>query len=303
MMKGMQTDLNKAAVFAAIARQGSFSAGAKAMGLARSTASEHVAALEASLGVRLLERTTRKIELTDEGELLLSRIDKVLRAWDDAREALQHRTGEPTGTLRITAATGLSSSLVGPACGRLVAAHPKVDIELIVDDHVHDIVGERIDVAIRMGPLEDSSLICQKLGSTTTILVDAPQHAVELPDEKVLEAVLERTWVAHANIPMSSVHLHDPANALHVVRPNYRGEGNNTEGQVALISHGCGMSLMPELLVRPYVASGTLAHVHPRWHGREIPIYAVHSRNAFRPPRVDRFLAFLRESLGKAPRG
>lgn len=73
---------------------------------------------KSSLGVRLLERTTRKIELTDEGELLLSRIDKVLRAWDDAREALQHRTGEPTGTLRITAATGLASVQVATAARR-----------------------------------------------------------------------------------------------------------------------------------------------------------------------------------------
>lgn len=295
------SDLTKAAVFAAIVRQGSFSAGAKAVGLARSTASEHVAALEASLGVRLLERTTRRLELTDEGELLLSRIDKVLRAWDGACDALRERTGEPAGTLRITAATGLAAALVGPACGKLTAAYPKVDVELILDDRTHDIVGERIDVAIRMGSLEDSSLVCQKLGSTPSILVDAPNHAAELPDDEVIDAVMRRPWIAHANVPMSSVQLHDPSGTMHVVRPTYRGEANNSEGQCALIASGCGMSLMPELLVRPSLLSGALAHVHPRWHGRQLPIYAVHSRAAFRPPRVGRFLAFLRENLGQSP--
>ncbi|MEM9455080.1 MAG: LysR substrate-binding domain-containing protein [Myxococcota bacterium] len=299
-MKGRPEQLGKAAVFAAVVREGSFSAGAKAMGLARSTASEHVAALESALGVRLLERTTRTLRLTEEGELLFDRIDRTLRAWEEARAALEERSGEPAGTLRITSPGGLASALVAPTCGELVAAHARVSVELIVDDRLRDLISEGIDVAIRMAPLQDSSLVCRKLGSTYSILVDAPGAPSTTPakdPERQLEAIRERPWVGHPAVPRPTVTLHDAKGQAHAVRPNYRTEGSNSEGQLSLAAHGCGLALVPELLVRQPIEQGRLGHAFADWRGREIPIYAVYSRTRFTPPRVARFLDLLTQHL------
>lgn len=299
-MKGRPDQLGKAAVFAAVVRGGSFSAGAKAMGLARSTASEHVAALEAALGVRLLERTTRTLRLTEEGELLFERIDRTLRAWEEARTALEERSGEPAGTLRITTPGGLASGLLAPICGELVRSYPRLDVELIIDDRLRDLVKEGIDIAIRMAPLADSSLVCRKLGSSVQILVGPPgEHSGESKTEPSaeLEQIVAQPWIAHGAISAPTVTLHDEDGKDHVVRPTYRAEGSNTEGQIALATHGCGLALMPELLVRHELDAGRLGHAFPRWRGRQIPIYAVYSRSSFSPPRVARFLERVVERL------
>lgn len=302
-MKGRPDQLGKAAVFAAVVRSGSFSAGAKAMGLARSTASEHVASLESALGVRLLERTTRTLRLTEEGELLFDRIDRTLRAWEEARTALQERSGEPAGTLRVTSPGGLASALVAPICGELVEHHERVDVELIVDDRLRDLVSEGIDVAIRVAPLQDSSLICRKLGTTLSVLVAAPGHPSTRPaeptatTEQQLEAILATPWVGHPAVPRPSVTLHDQQGQTHTIRPTYRTEGSNSEGQMALAAHGCGVALIPELIVRHELDAGRLSRAFPPWRGREVPIYAVYSRSSFTPPRLVRFLELMGRRL------
>ncbi|MCH9683154.1 MAG: LysR family transcriptional regulator [Deltaproteobacteria bacterium] len=289
--------LGKAAVFAAVVREGSFSAGAKALGLARSTASEHVSALETSLGVRLLERTTRTIRLTEEGELMFDRIDGALRAWTEARDALEQRSGEPVGTLRVTAPSGLATALVAPTCGALVRSATRVSVELLVDDAVRDIVADRIDVAIRMAKLPDSALVCRKLGSTLTVLVGSPEYASAPAPRDELDAITRHRWVGHSAVPGGTVNLTDPSGQHHVIRPRYTGRATSSEGEIGLLEHHCGIALLPELLVRESLAAGRLVRLFPGWHGREIPIYAVYPRNTFTPPRVSRFLELLGQRL------
>ncbi|MEM6294883.1 MAG: LysR family transcriptional regulator [Myxococcota bacterium] len=299
-MKGRPDLLGKASVFAAVVRAGSFAAGARTMGLARSTASEHVASLENALGVRLLERTTRTLRLTEEGELLFERIDRAMRDWDDARAALQERGDEPAGLLRVTAPGGLASSVVGPICGQLMAAHERVEVELVVDDALRDLIADRIDIAIRMAPLTDSSLICRKLGATRTIVVGGGRQLAQVDEAAGLDGLTRHPWVSHGAVSSTEVHLHDTEGTVHVIHPRNRSEGSNGEGQAALVAAGCGLALMPELLVRGAVEAGTLTHVYPAWHGREIPIYALYSRSELTPPRITRFIELAVEHLGGA---
>ena len=291
--------LNKAAVFAAVVREGSFSKGAEALGLARSTASEHVASLEAALGVRLLERTTRRIRLTEEGELLYEHVDAALRTWGQARAAVQERRAEPVGTLRITAPAGLASAIIAPIVGALLREHDRLSAQLIVDDRLRDIVADRIDVAIRMAPLEDSTLFCRKLGATRTILVAAPGVAPDDPEPPDAQAVETLPWISHSNIPAPTCNLYDASGKLQVVRPHYRAEGSNSEGQVSLIESGCGVALMPRMLVEAALDAGRMVHVYPRWHGREIPVYAVYPKATFTPARVTRFVDRLAEAFDR----
>lgn len=288
---GVDADqLNKAAVFAAVVREGSFSKAAEALGLARSTASEHVAALEAALGVRLLERTTRRVRLTEEGELLYEHVDAALRTWGRARAAVQERRAEPVGTLRVTAPGGLASAFVAPILGELLREHDRLSVQLLVDDRLRDIVGDRIDVAIRMAALEDSTLVCRKLGVTRTILVAAPGLAPDDSEPSDVADVEALPWISHASVPAPTCNLYDARGKLHVARPHYRAEGSNTEGQIAMIEHGCGVALMPRMLVDAAIEAGRMVHVFPAWYGRELPLYAVYPKATFTPARVARFV-------------
>ncbi|MEM6994859.1 MAG: LysR family transcriptional regulator [Myxococcota bacterium] len=284
-----QDQLGRAAVFAAVVRHGSFSEAARRMGLARSTCCEHVATLERAVGARLLERTTRRVALTEEGEIIFSRIDDALRAWGEAFSALEARGAEPIGVLRIATGVGLVEPLVAPVCGELVAAHPRLEVELLVDDRVHDLIADRIDVAVRMAPLSDSELVCRKLGTTQTILAASPSFAATLPEASV-DAFKAMGWVGHGAVPSSTVNLHDPSGTVHTIRPRYRGKASGSLAENALIEQGCGIALVPELLARPSIAAGRLERVYPEWHGREIPFYAVYTASSFTRPRVSHFL-------------
>ena len=289
-------ELSKAAMLVAVVRGGSFAAGARALGVARSTASEQIASLEASLGVRLLERTTRSIRLTDEGSVLFEQMERVLRGWQQAREALAGRLGEPTGTLKVTTVSGSMTGLVAPVCGGMVRDFPGLHVELLVDDRIRDLVGEGIDVAVRMAPLEDSSLICKKLGETPRVVVAAPELVREVPAD-VIGWLRTADWVEHAEVPTSQLVLEDPEGQRHTLRPRYRARGSNTEAQIGLLTAAAGVAVMPEALVGPSLQSGALTLVAPGWRASPLPVYTIHSRSKWVPPRVRQFLDRLADAV------
>lgn len=280
--------LGKAAVFAAVARRGSFSAAAHELGMARSTVSEHVSALEDALGVRLLVRTTRRVSLTEEGELLAEQLRVALGAWEEAWGALEHRRSEPVGTLRVTAPTGLATSVVAPVCAEMMSTYPGVRVELVVDDRIRDMAAEAIDVAIRMAPLQGAEYRSRKVSETRTIVIAAP-GAVS-PDHTGREHLEEYPWIGHSVITSATYHLYDDKETLIEFRPNVRGIGSNTEGQIALVECGCGLALLPGMLVGSALEQGRLVRAFPALTGRRIPVFAVTPRRPFSPSRVVRFL-------------
>lgn len=286
--------LGRAAIFATVARQGSFSAAAKALGMARSTVSEHVSALEEALGVRILERTTRRVRLTEEGELLLERVNVALGAWQDAWVELEERRSEPVGTLRVTAPGGLASSFVAPVCAQMMLTYPRVEVELVVDDRVRDLVADAIDVAIRMAPLDGGGFRSRKIAETRTVVTAAP--GVVDPAHGELEHLTLYPWVGHGSITTATYHLYDEDDALYEFRPRVRGMGSNSEGQIALVEGGCGLALMPAVLLVAALRQGRLVRAFPRFAGRRMPVYAVTPRRAYAPSRVARFLDLLGEA-------
>ncbi|MEO1336331.1 MAG: LysR family transcriptional regulator [Myxococcota bacterium] len=294
---GRMDDLSKAAMFVEVVRTGSFSGGAKALGVARSTASEQVAALEDNLGVRLLERTTRALRLTEEGKLVFDRLEHLIQGWEQAKGVLEGRRTDPTGTLRVTSAMGLTADLIAPVCAELLEAFEGLSIELAVDDRIRDLIGEGIDVAVRMAPLEDSSLICRKLGVTRSVIVAAPNFIDPPKPKKTLATLRAVDWVGHASINAAHIQLADAKGARHTIRPKYRARGTNSEAQLGLVAAGCGVALIPESLARPQIESGVVLPFAPGWTGRSIPIYVVYSRTSHVPPRVRHFVDHLAQRV------
>src|SRR6201997_2946184 len=162
-------------LFVRVARSGSFSAAALDMGMTQPTASRIVAALEKKVGAALLTRSTRAVTLTEAGADYLARSEIILAALDEADQAARG-TGELRGTLRVATSPTFASRAIMPHLARFADQHPKLRIEFALDDARHDLIGESVDVAVRIGALSDSTVLARKVGTVHRLLVAAPSY-------------------------------------------------------------------------------------------------------------------------------
>ena len=224
-------------VFSAVARLGSFSAAATSLKLSKSVVSERVKQLEERCGVRLIERTTRRLRLTRAGDDVLSAatgIDEVLgllsrRLDDDA--------SEPSGTLRISTTNDLGPLLVGPVAARLITAFPKVNVEITADDAALDLVAAGIDVAVRLGAPRSSTFVSRKLAVLQEPIVAAPSLAGTLGPVTRPRALAAAPWVRHALIGADSMRFTGPGGRTEKITPTFRAEANTGATLLSLLLH------------------------------------------------------------------
>ncbi|MFF0950138.1 LysR substrate-binding domain-containing protein [Rhizobium leguminosarum] len=169
-------DLNDIMIFARVIEAGSFTAAARLLGMPKTTVSRRIAALEHELGVRLLQRTTRSLNLTDAGRLYYEESSQALRTIEDANLRLAEARAEPSGTIRISAPVGFGGHFLQDAIFDFLAAYPKSKVELRLTDDRLNLVENGIDLAFRTGVLEDPTLIARKLGSTHRILCASAEY-------------------------------------------------------------------------------------------------------------------------------
>jgi DNA-binding transcriptional LysR family regulator len=172
----MLDDLNELKTFRAILAEGSLSAAARRLGVTLAVVSKRLASLEARVGVRLIQRNTRSLSPTEEGARLLIDVERALDAFETAEERLMGGRDEPVGTLRVNAPVSFGRRCVAPALGLLTSRYPRLSVSLQLDDRLADLVGEGLDVAIRIGALNDSSAMMRKLPDNHRILVAAPVY-------------------------------------------------------------------------------------------------------------------------------
>ena len=180
-------ELARLITFRAAARLGSIAAAARGAGVDASVVSRNVAALEAELGVRLLQRTTRRLELTEAGEIYLSRIEPLIDELAAAKEAAVGVVKQPQGRLRVTASSAYGQTVVAPLLRSFNLAYPDVQLELILTDNLIDLVTERIDLALRLGPTPAGDLIAARLATTQKRLVASPDYLRRSPLLLLLE--------------------------------------------------------------------------------------------------------------------
>jgi DNA-binding transcriptional LysR family regulator len=162
--------------FVQAADAGSFAAGARALGISSAAVSKNIAGLEKALGVRLMNRTTRTLKLTEEGEAFLRQARIALEALDLAADAVLSHRAAPAGRVRISTSVGFGRQQLAPALPGLLAKYPGLAVEVDFDDRVIDLVHDGYDLAIRIGRLDDSALIARKLGEVRLLLVAAPAY-------------------------------------------------------------------------------------------------------------------------------
>jgi len=293
-------DLNDMLYFAEVVDRGGFAAAGRTLGVPKSKLSRRIAELESRLGVRLLQRTTRKLSLTEAGELYHRHAVAVREEADAATEALALVQTEPRGTIRIVCPLTIAQTTLGPLIPQFMQAHPQVRIDMEVSNRVVDLVQEGVDVALRVrATLEDSgSLVVKNLGVSYGRLVASPALLERDGRPQTVEELGKLATVAmSAADGKSSWKLVGPNGREYDFqhRPVYTANDLQTLKYAAL--QGTGMSILPDYMCARDIERGDLEIVLPEWSPRPGIMHAVFPSRRGLVLAVRRFLDFLGEHV------
>src|SRR3990167_1850703 len=304
-------DTNDMLYFAEVVDRGGFAAAGRHLGLPKSKLSRRVAELEARLGVRLLQRTTRKLSLTEVGEVYHRHCVAMREDAEAAAEAVEQAQTEPRGTIRVACPVTLAQSTVGPIMALFLARHPQVRVDMRVSNRVVDLVEEGVDVALRVRPtLDDSgSLVVKKLGESNTVLVASPLQLERQGQPASIDDLARMDTIAMSAVDgRATLVLQGPGGAVHnlVHQPRYVADDLLTLKFAAL--QGTGMCFLPDYMCRRELEQGRLVHVLPGWAPQRGIFHAVYPSRRGMVPAVRRFLDFLdehtsNEGMPKLPPG
>jgi len=285
-------------VFVRIAESGSFSRAAEDLGLPRASASEAVQRLEARSGARLLNRTTRRVGLTADGEVFLDRARMLLDQADDLDGLFRQGVDRVNGLLRISLPERLANHTVMPALPDLLARHPRLKLELSVTDRFVDVVGAGFDCVIRAGALRDSRLVGQRLGEMALGTFASPDYLARHGQPQSVEDLAGHVVVGYA----SSAHGLDfdwegPDTSVTL---GGRLAVDNAEAQIAAALAGLGLIQVPVYGLRKAVASGALVEVLPQHRPPPLPMTLLYPQHRQRSAKVTAFVGWLRRILDDA---
>jgi DNA-binding transcriptional LysR family regulator len=292
-------DLNDTMVFVKVVEAGSFTAAAFAMGLPKTTVSRKIRELEQRLGAQLLHRTTRRLSLTEAGSAYFEHCEKIARTLIEAEAAVGQLQGEPRGTLRITASYSVIVSLIAPLLGEFRTHYPEVRVDLILSHQVLDLVEKEIDVALRMGPLCDSSMVARRLAVLPNHVYASenylaqhgePRHPKELRQHLALATRVAQRGRSHA-WPMSD------GGGLQDFEINPVVVADDPEVLKDALFSGAGLMMATDMIMGRHVAEGLVQPVLPNWVGRCPELSAVFPHGHVQPPKLRAFVNFLLRKL------
>jgi DNA-binding transcriptional LysR family regulator len=295
----MARDLNDTLVFVKVVEHGSFISAARALRLPKTTVSRKVQDLETRLGAQLLHRTTRKLGLTEAGNLYFEHCQRIARDLDEAELAVGQLQGGPRGWLRLTAPYSMGIEWIAPLLGEFHARYPEVRVEMILTNEPLDIIDKEIDVALRVGNLPDSNLVARPLALFRT-QVYASARYIERHGEPLQPEDLQH----HRTLAMSKQRrnggfywpLNDGTRST-----DYRVEpvfvANDPAGLRGALLAGEGLMLSNDIMVKPYVEAGHVRRVLSAWTGPEYEMNAVFPRGHVQSPKIRAFVDFLLERL------
>jgi DNA-binding transcriptional LysR family regulator len=287
-------NLNRLAYFTAVVDTGSFTAAAARLGITKAVVSQQVARLEGELGTTLLVRTTRRVGPTEAGRAFHARCVIILRESEDAFVAVGRAAESPIGTLRLTAPFDYGTAVVVPALAEFTRRYPACRAALSLSDKTLDLVSGQLDVAIRVGWLEDSSFVARRIGSFRQLLVCAPSLAGAVSRLGKPEDLQALPFIANTALRQPlDWEFSRPRAEPRVVRGRSTLAIDATPAVHAAVLAGAGLAVLPDYLVHADIASGRLLHVLPGWNLPSGGIHAVFPAARLRPAKVSAFLEVL----------
>jgi DNA-binding transcriptional LysR family regulator len=287
--------LDRMVLFAAVAEAGGFTAAAERLDTSKTLLSHQVRRLEAELGTALFTRTTRRVTLTEAGERLLRDCAPALRELTAAVERAAATRARPMGTLRITAPPEFASGMLGMALGAFARQHPELQVELVSSSEVLDLVRERLDLAIRVGWLRDSSFRATRLGDFEQFVVASPAYLARAGVPQRPEDLVRHRWIALTVLRAPLSWRFTAANGnQRSIRVQAIARANSPDGVLGLLRGGVGISVLTDIALEPDLRSGRLQRVLAQWSLPSGGIYVVYPSTRQVPAKVRAFIDFLR---------
>jgi DNA-binding transcriptional LysR family regulator len=286
-------DLDNILIFVKVAQFESISRAARSLGMPISTVSRRLSVLEADLGVSLLRRTTRRVTLTPQGRAYFNQCQEPLALLQDAERVLTETHKRPEGTLKISVPVILGQKPFLDFISRFLKSHPRIRMDLFITNLFLDLVAENVDVAIRFGELEDSSIVATRVGRSIRYVVATPEYLkgrklpVEPADLRLHDCVMlngknnEADWDLTNGRRKIRVHVTGPVSSRDF----------NSVSTFVYLGHGVG--LLPSTYCDEALAKGSLVRLLPRWSSPEIPVFAIYPGRKFLPLRLQLFLEAL----------
>ena len=297
----LMNKLTSMRVFLQVARLGSFSLAAEQLQMSKAMVSKHVSYLEEQLNVRLLNRTTRHISLTEYGIMYRDRVEVILEELEQTEQVVAKMSAEPGGTLRIMAPTSFGSFHLTRAIARYRKKYPKVNIDLMFTGKTPDFIGEALDLAIRIGHLKDSNQIARKLSQSRLVVCGSPEYL----DERGIP-VIPRDLEAHNCLvfsprsPLGAWPFTDKGEPI-TVRVKGDVRANQADALRIAAIQGCGLIQIPTYMVGLDLKAGRLKVVLEEFEPPARPIYAVYLHRNNLSAKVSTFVDFLYDLYNPVP--
>jgi DNA-binding transcriptional LysR family regulator len=294
-------DLNDILVFTKVVETRSFTGAAEQLGLPKSTVSRKLAQLEERLGVRLVQRTTRRLALTDIGQAYYERCARIVADLAAAEQLVTDMQATPRGRVRATAPIDLSTRYLGAICARFVEAHPDVNVELEASDRVVDLIEEGFDVAVRFGALTESTLIARRLCRIDSLLVATPAYLARRGTPATVEDLDDHDRVLFTPSPRVQSWPLTLGDAAYEFGRPARFASNNVGAVHDAALASAGIAVLADFMVADDIAAGRLVPLLRTWRIRSVDVHAVYPARQNLPPRLSLFLDHLARSLDPVP--
>lgn len=294
--------LTDVAVFVQVVDSGSFTAAAEKLQMSRAAVSKYVTRLENQLGARLLNRTTRRLSLTEVGRNYYERSRNALLELEEAELEVSRFQGAPRGNLRISVPMSFGILHISPIIAEFLKQYPEVTIDLLLDDRKVDVVDGGFDLAIRISSLPDSSLIARRLAPCRHVICATPGYIEQRGVPKVPADLAEHTIITYRYQESTyEWHFRSAAGKEIVVPVSSSSQMNNSLAIREAVLRHAGITRTPTFVVGPDLASGRLVALLTDFAILEISIYAVYASRQFLSPKVRAFVDFIAERIADPP--
>jgi len=291
-------DLVALRIFERVAALGSFSAAARALGLPKSSVSRAVALLEAALGTRLLQRTSRAVALTESGVALRDRCPDILARVEETVNYISGLAGTPRGRLRISAGIGFGINVLSELLPDFIARYPEVEVSLDLSSQPVDLVSSGVDVAIRMGPLGESEVIATRLGTLHRYVCVAPSYVARKGAPSTIAELRghDAIEMPGADGRPRSWMFAGPHGESKSVEPSLRISVNEALTVHRLVLNGAGIGVLSAYLCGPDIAAGRLVRLFPEWQLPSVDVSVLFPSNRALSPVVRAFVDFIKQA-------
>ncbi|HEX4857926.1 MAG TPA: LysR family transcriptional regulator [Usitatibacteraceae bacterium] len=292
--------LHAMTVFVHVVEQGGFARAAERLDLSASAASRRVAELESHLGARLLNRTTRRLSLTEAGQAFHERAIQLLADLEEAEATAASATARPKGTIKLTCSVAFGVRHLAPAIGAFQAVHPEVLFDVSLSDRFVDLVEEGVDLAVRIGELGNPALVARRIGQMRLVACAAPAYLQRHGTPRRPEDLVRHNCLSYEYAPTKGQwRFFDRKGTERRVRIAGSVHANSGEMLASIAAEGVGIALEPDFIVNPLIAAGRLVPILKSHPVPETGIYAVYPSRRHLSAKVRAFVDFLAQRFGR----